>query len=208
MARYTGPVCRLCRRAREKLFLKGERCFTPRCAVDRRRTVPGEHAMRRRRTSDHGIQLLEKQKARHTYGLMEAQLKQYMAEAFRKPGATGPHFLSLLETRLDNVVYRLGFADSRRQARQLVRHGHINVRGRKADIPSLQVKPEDIITWKESELQKEYVKALTLDLPKRPIPEWLELDVSNLTGKVLRHPQTEDLESNLDSRLIVEFYSR
>ena len=208
MARYTGPVCRLCRRAGEKLLLKGERCFTPRCAVDRRRTVPGEHASRRRRLSDHGLQLKEKQKARHTYGLMEGQFRLYMEEAFRRPSATGPYLLLLLETRLDNVVYRLGFADSRRQARQLVCHGHFKVRGRKTDIPSYHVRPEDLISWKESEMQRDYVKVLTRDLPKRPIPEWLDLDVSNLTARVLRLPREDELESNFDPRLIVEFYSR
>lgn len=208
MGRYTGPVCRLCRRAGEKLLLKGERCFTPRCAVDRRRTVPGEHANRRRRISDHGVQLKEKQKARNIYGILEKQFRIYMEEAFNSPNATGPHLLHILETRLDNVVFRLGFADSRRQARQLVSHGHFQIGGRKTDIPSYRVRSEDIITWKESDLERDYVKVLTKDLPKKPVPEWIALNVSTLSATVLRLPHEDELEPSVDSRLIVEFYSR
>ena len=208
MARYTGPVCRLCRKVSEKLFLKGERCYTPKCAVDRRRTAPGSRSMRRRRVSDHGLQLREKQKARFMYGVMEAQFAKYMEEAFTQPQSTGEYLLRQLETRLDNVVYKLSFADSRRQARQLVLHGHFTVGSYTTDIPSYQVRAGDVISWKESHKSTEYVKALLADLPKRPAPEWLELDAEGLKGTVLRHPNEAELESNIDTRLIVEFYSR
>ena len=208
MARYTGPACRLCRRVGEKLFLKGERCYTPKCAVDRRRTLPGDRSMRRRRISDHGIQLREKQKARFMYGVMEAQFSKYVDNAFKRSESTGQNLIRQLETRLDNVAYRLGFADSRRQARQLVLHGHITVNDRKTDIPSFSVRPGDAIAWKESKKDSEYVKLMSADLPKRPVPAWLELDVQKLQATVRRHPSDEELETAIDTRLIVEYYSR
>ena len=208
MARYTGPVCRLCRRAGEKLMLKGERCYTPRCAIERRRTPPGNQSTRRRRTSDHGVQLREKQKARQIYGVMEKQFRRYMDEAFKKPGATGQYLMEILERRLDNVVFRLGFADSRNQARQLVLHGHFNVNGKKTTIPSVMVKAGDVISWQESRKSKDFYTALTHDIPKRPIPQWIRLDLENMTGTVNNLPTEEDLESAIDTRLIVEFYSR
>lgn len=208
MARYTGPACRRCRRVGEKLFLKGERCYTPKCAVDRRRTPPGDRSMRRRRVSDHGVQLREKQKARYMYGIMEAQFSKYVKQAFTQSESTGQNLIKQLETRLDNVAYRLGFADSRRQARQLVLHGHILVGDRKTDIPSYTVRPGDVISWKESHKDSEYVKIMTADLPKRPVPEWLELDVANLKATVRRLPSEDELETTIDTRLIVEFYSR
>lgn len=208
MARYTGPACRRCRRVGEKLFLKGERCYTPKCAVDRRRTPPGDRSMRRRRVSDHGIQLREKQKARFMYGIMEAQFSKYVKQAFTQSESTGQNLIKQLETRLDNVAYRLGFADSRRQARQLVLHGHFLVGDRKTDIPSYTVRPGDVISWKESHKDSEYVKIMTADLPKRPVPEWLELDVANLKATVRRLPSEDELETTIDTRLIVEFYSR
>ncbi|MCZ6536226.1 MAG: 30S ribosomal protein S4 [Chloroflexi bacterium] len=208
MARYTGPACRRCRRVGEKLFLKGERCYTPKCAVDRRRTPPGDRSMRRRRVSDHGIQLREKQKARYMYGIMEAQFSKYVKQAFTQSESTGQNLIKQLETRLDNVAYRLGFADSRRQARQLVLHGHFLVGDRKTDIPSYTVRPGDVISWKESHKDSEYVKIMTADLPKRPVPEWLELDVANLKATVRRLPSEDELETTIDTRLIVEFYSR
>ena len=208
MARYTGPACRRCRRVGEKLFLKGERCYTPKCAVDRRRTPPGDRSMRRRRVSDHGIQLREKQKARYMYGIMEAQFSKYVKRAFTQSESTGQNLIKQLETRLDNVAYRLGFADSRRQARQLVLHGHFLVGDRKTDIPSYTVRPGDVISWKESHKDSEYVKIMTADLPKRPVPEWLELDVANLKATVRRLPSEDELETTIDTRLIVEFYSR
>lgn len=208
MGRYTGPACRLCRRVGEKLFLKGERCFTPRCAIERRRTPPGNPGQRRRRTSDHGIQLREKQKARYMYGIMEKQFAGYMERAFKKPGATGQYLLELLERRLDNAVFRLGFAESRRNARQLVRNGHFTVNGRKTDIASFMVGPGDVIGWKESHKEKEFFKEMTKDIPRRPVPPWLSLDTTNMTGSVASLPTEEDLESTIDTRLIVEYYSR
>ena len=208
MARYTGPACRLCRRVGEKLFLKGERCYTPKCAVDRRRTLPGDRSMRRRRISDHGIQLREKQKARYMYGVMEAQFSKYVDKAFRQSESTGQNLILQLETRLDNVAYRLGFADSRRQARQLVLHGHLTVNDRKTDIPSYSVRPGDVIEWKESRKDSEYAKLMSADLPKRPVPAWLELDVQNLKATTRRLPSDEELDTTIDTRLIVEYYSR
>ena len=198
----------MCRRVGEKLFLKGERCFTPRCAIERRRTPPGNQSGRRRRVSDHGIQLREKQKARYIYGIMEGQFRGYMAQAFKRPGVTGQYLLELLERRLDNAVYRLGFAESRRQARQLVLHGHFTVNGRKTNIPSYMLRPGDVIAWKESHKQRDFFKALTEVIPKRPVPRWLDLDTNNMTGNVSSVPTEEDLESAIDTRLIVEFYSR
>ena len=208
MARYTGPACRLCRRVGEKLFLKGERCYTPKCAVDRRRTPPGDRSMRRRRVSDHGIKLREKQKARFMYGVLEAQFSKYMDRAFRQAESTGQNLIRQLETRLDNVTYRLGFADSRRQARQLVLHGHLTVSDHKTDIPSYSVRPGDVIEWKESRKDSEYAKLMSADLPKRPVPAWLELDVQNLKATVRRLPSDEELDTSIDTRLIVEYYSR
>lgn len=164
--------------------------------------------MRRRRVSDHGVQLREKQKARFMYGIMEAQFSKYVKQAFTRSESTGQNLIKQLETRLDNVAYRLGFADSRRQARQLVLHGHILVGDRKTDIPSYTVRPGDVISWKESHKDSEYVKIMTADLPKRPVPEWLELDVANLKATVRRLPSEDELETTIDTRLIVEFYSR
>ncbi len=208
MARYTGPACRLCRRVGEKLFLKGERCYTPKCAADRRRTLPGDRSMRRRRISDHGIKLREKQKARYMYGVMESQFRKYVDKAFKQSEPTGQSLIRQLETRLDNVAYRLGFADSRRQARQLVLHGHFTVNERKTDIPSYSVRPGEIIEWKESRKDSEYAKLMSADLPKRPVPAWLELDVQNLKATVRRLPSDEELDTAIDTRLIVEYYSR
>ncbi len=198
----------MCRRAGEKLFLKGERCFTPRCAIEKRRAAPGDQTGRRRRTSDRGLQLREKQKARHVYGIMESQFKAYMEQAFDRPGVTGQYLLELLERRLDNAVFRLGFAESRRQARQLVLHGHFTVNGRNTNIPSYLMRLGDVIAWKESSKQKDFFKALTEDIPKRPVPQWLALDISTMTGRVSRLPIQEDLESAIETRLIVEYYSR
>ena len=208
MGRYTGPVCRLCRQVNEKLFLKGERCFTPRCAVERRRTPPGSRRIRHRRVSEHGIQLKEKQKTRYIYGVMERQFRKYMEEAFRKPGVTGQHLLQVLERRLDNAVFRLGFTESRRQARQLVTHGHFMVNGRKTDIPSYSVRLGDVISWKEIEKQRDFFKQLTEGIPRRPVPQWLRLDSQEMTGSVATLPGEEDVLSTIDARLIVEYYSR
>ena len=208
MGRYTGPACRLCRRSGEKLFLKGDRCFTPRCSFEKRRTPPGNVSRRRRRPSDYGVHLLEKQKAKYIYGVLESQFRKYMTEAFNTPGVTGMNLLRSLERRLDNVIFLLGFADSRKQARQLVLHGHFQVNGRKTDIPSYSVKAGDNITWKESDKTTDFFAERTSGLPKRPVPTWLALDVSEMSGRVVSLPSDEELQTALDSRLIVEFYSR
>ncbi len=208
MGRYTGPSCRLCRRAGEKLFLKGDRCFTPRCAVERRHSPPGDQNNRRRRPSDYGVHLREKQKARQIYGVMEGQFRRYMTEAFNSPGITGINLLRTLERRLDNIVYLLGFADSRKQARQLVLHGHFLVRGVKTDVPSFQVRAGDVIAWKESLKNTDFFRERTGGIPKRPIPPWLALDINEMTGEVVALPSDADLTQAINSRLIVEFYSR
>lgn len=208
MGRYTGPSCRQCRRAGEKLFLKGDRCFTPRCAVERRHAPPGDQHNRRRRPSDYGTHLREKQKARQIYGVMEGQFRRYMADAFNTPGITGLNLLRTLERRLDNIVYLLGFADSRKQARQMVRHGHFTVNGVKTDIPSFQVKAGQTIAWKESVKGSDFFRERTDGIPKRPIPPWLSLDAVEMVGQVVALPADEDLTQAINSRLIVEYYSR
>ena len=208
MARYTDAVCRLCRRAGVKLFLKGERCYTPRCAVERRRKPPGSQPIRRRRTSDWGTQLREKQKARQIYGVLEKQFRKYFSEAQRRPGMTGQYLMQILEERLDNVTYRLNFADSRSQARQLVRHGHITVNGRKVDIPSYRVKVDDVVGWKETSKSTGIFAIMTGDIPRRPLPTWLGLDVENMAGRVISLPEPSDIDTGIDVRLVVEHYSR
>jgi len=209
MARYIDPSCRQCRRIGEKLYLKGERCFTPRCAVDRRKRPPGDHIPRRRRASEWAIQLREKQKARWTYGVLERQFRKYFETAREKPGITGDLLLQQLERRLDNVVYRLSFSDSRKQARQMVNHRHFQVNGRRLDIPSYLVKPNDVITWRGANGSlPEFAQLITEGAPKRPVPTWLNLEVSSMTGQVLSLPDVTEIESGIDARLIVEFYSR
>ncbi len=208
MSRYTGPDCRLCRRAGDKLFLKGERCFTPKCGVERRRTPPGQQSQRRRRTSDRGTQLREKQKVKVTYGVSERQMHTYYEAAMKNPQSTLQVLMQLLEQRLDNVVYRLDFAESRDQARQLVRHGHFTVNGRKVDIPSYKVKPQDVVVWKQGSQDKEFVKALLDGIPRKAVPSWLSLDATNLTGRVIRMPEEQDIEMTIEPRLIVEYYSK
>ena len=208
MGRYTGPSCRLCRRAGEKLFLKGDRCYSPRCAVERRHNPPGANVSRRRRPSEYGTHLREKQKAQQTYGMMESQFRSYMTKAFEYSGITGLHLLRTLERRLDNVVYLLGFADSRKEARQFVTHGHIRIKGVKTDIPSYQVRVGDVIGWKEADKTKDFYKEQTAGIPRRPLPPWLSLDVAQMTGQVLALPADEDLPKNFNSRMITEYYSR
>ena len=208
MARYTGAVCRLCRRSGEKLMLKGERCFTPKCAVERHAKPPGIQFRRRRRISDRGLQLRQKQQVRYSYGILERQFKRFFAQAQRQPGITGDNLLVLLERRLDNVVYRLGLADSMAQARQLVQHGHITLNGRKTDIPSCLVKEGDTIGFKESSTKSEYYKGLLPSIEGKVIPSWLELDKQNLTGKVIALPTPDDVEAKFDTMAIVEYYSR
>ncbi|MCH7712363.1 MAG: 30S ribosomal protein S4 [Chloroflexi bacterium] len=208
MGRYTGPSCRLCRRAGEKLFLKGDRCFTPRCAVEKRRNPPGNVSRRRRRPSDYGVHLLEKQKAKYIYGVLESQFRRYMTDAFNAPGITGLNLLRTLERRLDNVIFLLGFADSRKQARQMVTHGHFKINGVKTDIPSYLVTEGNQIAWKETDKETDYFKDRTAGLPKKPVPAWLMLDTTDMSGQVVSMPADEDLKQTIESRLIVEFYSR
>jgi small subunit ribosomal protein S4 len=210
MARYTGPACRLCRRLGEKLMLKGERCTTQKCALERRKMPPGQQRLKRRRRkmSDRGLQLMEKQKARRSYGVMEKQFRRHFAEAERRPGITGENLLRILEMRLDNVVYRLGFADSRRQARQIVRHRHITLNGRRTDIPSCAVKSGDVIAWREGSTGTEYYKMVVERIQDKIVPSWLSLDRENLRGQVLTPPSRSEIDIRLDEKSIVEYYSR
>ncbi len=210
MARYHGAVCRLCRRQGVKLFLKGERCYTQKCAIERRRPVPGEqsNSRRRRRVSEWGIHLREKQKARHIYGVLEAQFRRHYAEATRLRGATGENLLRILETRLDNVVYRLGWAESRKEARQVVTHGHIVVNGRRARTPSAQVRIGDAIGWMERSKKSTLYEIVQHQARRRTPPTWLEMNSDALEGKVARDPERADMDIRIDDRLIVEFYSR
>ncbi len=208
MARYIGPVCRMCRRSGGKLFLKGERCFT-KCAVERRPKPPGQQVARRRqKLSDRGLQLREKQKARFTYGIMERQFRRLFNEAARQEGVTGDNLLVMLERRLDNIVHRLGFADSRSQARQLIRHGHITLNDHKTDIPSALVKEGDKIGWVKESVRTEYYKQLAQTIQSKTVPGWLSLDRNNLAGEVLSLPTPEDVEATFDGKTIVEYYSR
>jgi small subunit ribosomal protein S4 len=210
MARYTGPVCRLCRRQGMKLFLKGERCFTPKCAVERRPLPPGASPTdrRRRKESEYSLQLKEKQKARSIYGVLERQFHKHFEHAERQPGVTGENFLRTLEMRLDNVVYRLGFADSRNQARQLVLHGHITLNGRRTNIASALVKPGDVVAVHPSSRNREYFKTVSETLTRKTVPRWLELDPVALSGRVTDRPSRQDIDVNLNEQLIVEYYSR
>lgn len=212
MARYTGPACKLCRREGTKLLLKGERCFTPKCAVEpnKRPYPPGQHQQqqRRRKVSEFGVQLREKQKAKHIYGVLERQFRKLFAEADRRPGATGENLLQLLEMRLDNIVYRLGFADSRREARQMVRHGHFTVNGRKTDIPSCSIKVGDIIAVGEPSKKLEQFKIAIEDVARKTIPSWLSIDPAAMSGRALSAPTRLDIDANLNEQLIVEHYSR
>ena len=208
MATYTEAVCRICRRAGVKLCLKGERCYTPRCCVEKRHKPPGSQPMRRRRISDWGTQLREKQKARQIYGVLEKQFRKYFSEAQRQPGMTGTYLLQLLEERLDNVAYRLNFADSRSQARQLVSHGHILVNDRKVDIPSYRVKVDDLVVWKESSKETGIYAQMADGIPKRPVPGWLSLDPEKMSGRVVSSPEPTEIDTGIDVRLIVEHYSR
>ena len=204
MARYTASVCKLCRRCDEKLMLKGSRCLTPKCAMEKR-SIPQR---RRRRVSDRGLQLVEKQKARYTYGILERQFRGLFVQAERQSGITGENLQVLLERRLDNVVYRLGFADSRAQARQLVQHGHIMLNGRKTDIPSCLVKEGDTISWRESSTKTEYYKQLVKDIEAKSVASWLSLDRQNLVGQALSLPIPDEADAKFNGKAIVEYYSR
>jgi len=211
LARYVDSVCKLCRREGEKLFLKGDRCFSPKCALERRSYPPGLHGRQgqfRRKESDFGLQLREKQKARRLYGVFERQFRRYFQHAQRQKGLTGINLLIILETRLDNVIYRLGLASSRGQARQLVSHGHFDVNGRKTNIASYLVTPGDVITVRENSTKNGYFKELSQTLDESRVPDWLTLDVSTLTGTVVNQPTREHIDVTLNEQLIVEFYSR
>src|SRR5213080_3078100 len=206
MANYSGPVCRFCRREGAKLYLKGERCYTPKCAIERRAVPPGQHGQaRRRKTSDYGLQLRAKQKARRTYGLLEQQFRRYFEMAEREGGVTGLNLLRHLELRLDNVVYRLGLGSSRKQARQLVSHRHFEVNGRTVNIPAFQVKPGDEVKVKTSD----GVFDVALESSKvRPVPSWLSFNTDEKSAKILARPDRHEMESGVEEQLIVEFYSR
>lgn len=209
MARYTGPVCRLCRREGTKLFLKGDKCLSPKCPVERRGSRPGQHGSARvRKMSGYGLQLREKQKVRRTYGLLEAQFHRYYENASRRPGKTSENMLQMLEMRMDNLVFRFGFADSRAQARQLVSHGHFALNGRKTDIPSAVLRPGDTLSVRDRSRGTEYFKTRALMLSQKSIPNWLTLDIQGLSGKVTALPTRQELELPFDEALVVEYYQR
>ena len=209
MARYTGSVCRLCRRENTKLFLKGDRCYSAKCAVIKRHTPPGQHGQARaRKQSEYGVQLREKQKCRRAYGVLESQFRKYYEMASNMRGVTGENMLCLLERRLDNVVYRLGLGESRPMARQIVMHGHLRVNGKKVDIPSYLIKNGDVITVRDSSRDIEIFKALREQGTSKLVPKWLEMDSENLNGKVVAMPQRDDIDLTIEEHLIVEFYSR
>ncbi len=208
MARYTGPVCRLCRREGTKLFLKGERCMTGKCALDRRSTAPGQHGAANKKVREYGMQLREKQKTKRYYGVLEKPFANYYAEAERKSGMTGENLLILLERRLDNTVYRMGLANSRKEARQLVLHGHFTLNGKKVTIPSISVKVGDVIAVKESSRDLATVKALIEGAASKLTPKWLEVNKENATAKVVALPARDDIDFDFNEQLIVELYSK
>ena len=208
MARYTGPVCRLCRREGTKLYLKGERCTSGKCALDRRSTAPGQHGAANKKMREYGMQMREKQKTRRYYGVLEKQFVNYYEEAARKEGMTGENLICLLERRLDNVVFRMGFASSHKEARQLVLHGHFTLNGKKVNIPSLIVKAGDVITVKESSRDSVKIKALAEAAANQTAPKWLEVKADAMTAKVLTLPAREDVDFDFNEQLIVELYSK
>jgi small subunit ribosomal protein S4 len=212
MAKYRGPVCKLCRREGEKLFLKGARCFSPKCSFERRGYPPGQHGkgaqFRRRRESDYNRQLRAKQKARRTYGILERQFRRYYEVSLSRRGLTGLNLLQILESRLDNVVFRLGFADSRAQARTLVTHGHFSVNGRRTDVPSMLVSQGDVISVREGSVSRQYFKDVPALAEDKNVPLWLSRDLKALSGTVLRLPERSEIDSNLQEQLIVEYYAR
>ncbi|MEI6305460.1 MAG: 30S ribosomal protein S4 [Deltaproteobacteria bacterium] len=208
MARYTGPSCRLCRRENMELFLKGDRCYTDKCAIKRRNYPPGQHGQSRSKTSSYGVQLREKQKVRRIYGILEQQFRGYFAEADRMKGVTGETLLSLLERRLDNAVYRLGFASSRIEARQLVRHGHFTLNGKKVNIPSIQLKAGDVVELREKSRKVTAINDSLDAVVRRGIPQWLELDKDAFKGTLKGLPVREDITTPIQEQLIVELYSK
>ncbi len=208
MARYTGPACKLCRREGTKLFLKGERCTSGKCALDRRATAPGQHGAANKKQREYGMQLREKQKAKRYYGVLEKQFKNYFVEADRKEGMTGENLLKLIERRLDNVVYRMGMAESRKEARQLVLHEHFTLNGKKVSIPSIIVSAGDVVAVKENFRDSAKCKSLAEKLDTKIAPKWLDVDKSNLSAKVVALPEREDVDFDFNEQLIVELYSK
>ncbi len=212
MAKYRGPVCKLCRREGEKLFLKGARCFSPKCSFERRGYPPGQHGkgaqFRRRRDSDFNRPLRAKQKARRTYGIMERQFRRYYEVSLRRRGLTGLNLLQILESRLDTVVFRLGYAESRAQARELVTHGHFRVNGRRTDVPSMFVGQGDVVAVREGSRDRSYFKDLSAVAEDKNVPAWISRDLKALSGTVVRLPERSEIDSNLQEQLIVEYYSR
>ncbi len=208
MARYTGAVCRLCRREGDKLFLKGERCYSAKCAMERRPYAPGQHGNRRTKVSEYGLQLRTKQKAKRIYGVLETQFRNYYEKAAHQKGITGENLLILLETRLDNVAYRAGLGRSRTEARQIVRHNHIQVNGKKVNIPSYQMKVGDVITVKEKSQSLSGIKTIIETTASRAIPEWMDSDLENFTVKVVEKPVRDQITIPVEETLIVELYSK
>lgn len=208
MARYTDAVCRLCRRENQKLYLKGTRCYTEKCSFNKRAYAPGQHGQARKKVSEYGLQLREKQKTRRYYGILEGQFRGYYEMAVKKQGVTGENLLSILESRLDNVIYRLGWATSRPEARQLVRHGHFEVNGKKVNIPSFLVSVNDTITIKDKSRSSEKVKAVLDTTDSRVVPAWLSLDKNTLTATVTKMASREDIDLPIEEHLIVELYSK
>ncbi len=208
MARYTGPDCRLCRREGCKLFLKGDRCYSEKCAMERRAYAPGEAGKKRIKESEYRIQMREKQKTKRLYGLLEKQFHHYYEMASRQKGVTGENLLRILESRLDNVVYRLGFAKSRAEARQQVRHGHITVNGKRVDIPSFRVRPGDLVAVAPKAREMLVIKSALISNERSAVPAWLEVDIEKLQGSVLTLPQRDQIDSDIREQLIVELYSK
>ncbi len=208
MARYREALCRLCRREAEKLFLKGDRCYTDKCAIERRKYAPGQHGQRRKKMSDYALQLREKQKAKETYGVLEKQFRIYYYKAEKQIGVTGNNLIQLLERRIDNIVYRLGFAANRRQARQLVLHGHFTVNDKRVNIPSFSVSTNDVIGIKEGSKKLVVIEENIARLEHKGLPGWIEMDVNSLKGKVLHYPEREEIELPVQEQLIIELYSK
>ena len=208
MARYTGPACKLCRREGKKLFLKGDRCYTSKCAFDRRSYAPGQHGQNRKKTSEYGLQLRAKQSARRYYGIAEGQFHKYFLMAERKAGVTGTNLLQICESRLDNVVYEAGFASSRAQARQLVNHAHFTVNGSKVDIPSYLLSAGDVVAVREKSKSTEEYKAIAEANASRPVPMWIEKNEGAMEAKILRAPEREEIATPVEEQLIEEFYSK
>lgn len=208
MARYTGPVCRLCRREGEKLFLKGDRCYSDKCSVSIRAYAPGQHGQGRKKNSEYALQFRMKQKAKRYYGILEGQFHKYFLEAERKVGVTGENLLRILESRFDNIVYRVGFGSSRKEARQLILHNHFTINGKKVNIPSYLLKPGDLIAIKEKSLESDKIKSVLDNNASKPVPRWLDRDLDARSCKVINLPEREDIDTPVEESLIVELYSK